>query len=168
MQAAEPKRSERTEGQPVQLAPGEGTAVKNPLGGSTIFKIRGSESGGTLTAFEGIVPPGEGPPLHIHEDEDEILYALEGSFRVRLEDRTSDAPPGTFVFIPRGVAHTWQNSGDAPGRLLAIVTPAGLETFFERFAQAPSDTSLAETFRRFGAAAGMVVVGPPLRELDEA
>lgn len=168
MQATESTTIASTGSQPIQLAPGEGTSVKNPVGGATTLKLRGTQSGGSLVAFEGVAAPGEGPPLHLHEDADEIWYALEGSFRVRLAEGTSDAPAGTFVFIPRGVAHTWQNTGDAPARLLAIVTPAGLETFFERFAEAPPDTSLTETFRRLGAEVGMVVVGPPLSESENA
>jgi mannose-6-phosphate isomerase-like protein (cupin superfamily) len=168
MEATKSEPRAGTAGKPILLAPGEGTTVKNPLGGPTTFKVRGTETGGTLAAFEGVAPPGEGPPLHVHEDADEIWYALEGSFRVRLADRTSDAPAGTFVFIPRGVVHTWQNIGDLPGRLLAIVAPAGLETFFERFAESPPDTSLTDAFRELGAEVGMVVVGPPLSQVEKS
>jgi quercetin dioxygenase-like cupin family protein len=148
--------------EPVHLAPGEGLTVKNPLGGPLTFKLRGPQTGGMLTAFESIAPPGEGPPLHVHDNADEIWYALEGSFRFTLAERTSETPAGTFVFIPRGVVHTWQNVGERPGRLLAILTPAGLETFFERFAEVPPEASPAEAFRRLGAEFGMAVVGPPL------
>jgi quercetin dioxygenase-like cupin family protein len=148
------------------LAPGEGETVKNPVGGPLTFKIRGGQTGGALAAFESVAAPGEGPPLHLHEHEDEIWYALEGTFRMKLEDELRSAPAGTFVFIPRGVVHTWQNVGDEPGRILAIVTPAGLDDFFGRFAALPADASPAEEFRRLGAEVGMIVVGPPLRESD--
>jgi quercetin dioxygenase-like cupin family protein len=151
---------------PIRLAPGDGHNIKNPVGGSLTFKLRGPQTGGTLAAFESVAAPGEGPPLHVHNNEDEIWYALEGSFRFTLAEHTSDAPAGTFVFIPRGVVHTWQNVGEAPGRLLAVVTPAGLETFFERFAEIPPEASAAEAFRRLGAEVGMAVVGPPLGESD--
>jgi hypothetical protein len=63
---------------------------------------------------------------------------------------------------------TWQNIDDAqaPARLLAIVAPAGLERFFERFGQLPDDASRQEAFRTFGGEAGMDVVGPPLALSD--
>ena len=56
----------------VFLAPGEGAVVKNPVGGPLTFKIRGAQTNGALTAFESVAAPGEGPPLHVHEHEDEI------------------------------------------------------------------------------------------------
>src|SRR5580765_887229 len=119
----------------VILGPGEGTSVRNPVGGRLTFKIGSAETNGALSAFESVAAPGEGPPLHVHVDEDEVLYVLEGRFRVQVATALEDAPPGTLVFIPRGVAHAWQNVGDAPARFLAITTPAGLERFFERFAE---------------------------------
>jgi quercetin dioxygenase-like cupin family protein len=148
----------------VFLGPDEGEMVDNPIGGPLTFKLRGAQTYGALTAFESIAPPGEGPPLHLHENQDEIWYALEGTFRVRLDDEVRDAPAGTFVFIPKGVAHTWQNAGDEPARLLVIVTPSGLERFFDRFAELPADAPFAEEFRRLGAEVGMIVLGPPLAE----
>jgi quercetin dioxygenase-like cupin family protein len=150
----------------VFLGPGEGAEVRNPLGGHVTFKLRGAETGGALMALESVVPPGQGPPLHRHENEDEVLYVLEGMFRVRLSDRLADAPAGSFAFIPRGLPHTWQNVGDTPGRFLALTAPAGLEAFFERFAQLGPDASVADDFSRLGAAAGMTVLGPPLAVSD--
>ena len=58
---------------------------------------------------------------------------------MRLEDDVHEAPAGTFVFVPKDVPDTWQNSGDAIGRLLAIFAPAsvGMEAFFQGFAAIP-------------------------------
>lgn len=150
----------------VHLAPGEGATVRNPVGGPLTFKLRGAETNGTLAAFESIAAPGEGPPLHVHANEEEVWYALEGTFRFKLEGEVRPAPAGSFVFIPRGVVHTWQNIGDSPGRLLAIVTPAGFETFFERFGELPADAAVQEEFRALGSQVGMHVVGPPLAVSD--
>jgi quercetin dioxygenase-like cupin family protein len=146
------------------LGPGEGHAVANPVGGPLTFKVSGEQTGGALAAFESVAAPGEGPPLHRHENEDEIWYALDGSLRVRLGDEVRDAPAGTFVFIPRQAVHTWQNVGPDPARLLVIVAPAGFERFFERFAGVPADASPVAEFRRLGAEVGMTVLGPPLSE----
>ncbi len=134
------------------------------MGGPLIFKVTGEQTGGTLAAFESVAAPGEGPPLHRHENEDEIWYALEGTFRVRLGEQVRAAPAGTFLFIPRQAIHTWQNVGREPARLLVIVAPAGFERFFERFADVAADVSPAAAFRTLGAEVGMIVVGPPLSE----
>jgi quercetin dioxygenase-like cupin family protein len=148
----------------IHLAPGEGITVKPPVGGALTFKARGDETAGALMAFESVTEPGEGPPLHVHSNMDEVWYPLDGTFRFQDEQEVRDAPAGTFIFIPRGVAHTWQNVGAAPGRLLVIAAPAGLETFFERFAELPDDLSAAEAFRTLGSEVGMDVVGPPLAD----
>jgi oxalate decarboxylase/phosphoglucose isomerase-like protein (cupin superfamily) len=127
-------------------------------------KLRAAETNGALGAGEGIAAPGEGPPLHRHVGYDEIWYALEGEFRFRLEDEIGPAPAGTFIYIPRGSVHTWQNIGREAARVLFVVAPAGFEAFFERFADAPPDAPVSESFRKAGLEVGMEVVGPPLAE----
>jgi quercetin dioxygenase-like cupin family protein len=145
-------------------APGEGQTVTNPLGGPLTFKARGQQTGGALTAFESIAAPGEGPPLHRHASQDEVIYVLAGRLRVRLEETIHEAPAGSFVFIPRGTTHTWQNAGDDPASLLVLFAPAavGMERFFERSAELADDTRAADAFKRFASDAGMEVLGPPL------
>ena len=149
---------------PISLGPGEGDSYRNPVGGPVTIRARGEQTDGALTVFESIPAPGEGPPLHLHEREDEILYVLEGEFRVRLEDELSEATPGSFVFIPRGLAHTWQNAGSAAARVLFAFAPAapGMERFFERAAEVPEGTTIAEAFAELASDAGMKVLGPPL------
>ncbi|HEY3191699.1 MAG TPA: cupin domain-containing protein [Solirubrobacterales bacterium] len=114
--------------------------------------------------MEVVAPPGDGPPLHVHNREDETVYMLAGEFRWKLGDELSSTGPGSFVFIPRGLQHTWQNVGDQPGRMLITFAPAGMERFFE------SLSTLTEfdmdAFRSAAAEHGMDVVGPPLAESD--
>ena len=148
----------------VHLAPGEGETLSSPTGPALTFKLRGAQSGGSLAAWENVVAPGEGPPLHVHKNEDEIWYALEGSFRFSLGGYMSAAQPGSFVYIPRGIVHTWQNIGHTPGRFLVMVAPAGFETFFDQFAALQSDAPASEAFSRLGPGLGLTVVGPPLSE----
>ena len=149
----------------VILGPSEGVGPE-PRRRNLTVKIGSADTDGALTAFESIAAPGEGPPLHVHVNDDEIFYALEGSFRFKLDGELRDAPAGTLAFIPKGVEHTWQNIGDEPGRLLIVTAPAGFERFFELFAQIPADASPADEFRRIGEEIGMPVVGPPLAESD--
>jgi quercetin dioxygenase-like cupin family protein len=150
--------------EPVIQQPGEGGTVDNPLTGQIVFKVRGEQSDGSLTAFETVAPPGTGPPLHTHANEHESLYVVEGELRFRLGDELKSAPSGSFMFIPRGAPHTWQNVGDGPARILVHFTPSGMERFFEGFAA--FETPDPKGFAKAGAEVGMDVVGPPLAQSD--
>ena len=154
---------------PIFLARGEGRSIRNPLGGALEFKARAEQTAGMLTAFESAPGPGEGPPLHVHEDDNEVLYFLDGLFRMKIEDVVRNAPSGSFAFIPKGVPHTWQNISNEHGRLLVMFLPgaAGMEQFFEQFAaDVAGEAAVAERFATLGKAAGMKVVGPPLVQSD--
>jgi quercetin dioxygenase-like cupin family protein len=148
----------------VAVGPGEGTRKRSPLGGDITFIVAGEQSNGALAAMEAVNAPGEGPPLHVHNREDETVYVLEGEFRWKLGDDLSVQGPGSFVFIPRGLAHTWQIIGEKPGRVLITFSPAGMEGFFDRLSSLEEFDP--EAFRAAGAEHGMDVVGPPLAESD--
>lgn len=154
-------------GSGVHLAPGEGDELRNPLGGPLTILARGDATGGSLTAFESSPAAGEGPPLHAHPDEDELIHFVSGHFRVKLGGALHDAPAGSVTFIPKGLPHSWQNVGDAMGRLFIVFTPAatGMETFFERFAEFEPDAA-AEGFTKLAADARMEILGPPLARSD--
>ena len=74
------------------MAPGDGQTVANPAGGGLTYKARSAQTGGALTAWESTAAPGEGPPLHLHVDEDEFMYVVEGSLRF-IVDETEHAGP---------------------------------------------------------------------------
>jgi quercetin dioxygenase-like cupin family protein len=112
-----------------------------------------------------VIAPGDGPPLHVHAAEDEAWWVIEGTLRFRLGEQAAEAPAGTFVFVPRGVAHAFQNVGDGPARILVLFTPAGMERFFDAFATQPAGP---DAFVTAGREAGMQVVGPPLAVSDPA
>jgi len=69
-------------------------------------------------------------PLHRHMREDEYSYVLEGSMGALLGEQVLEANPGDLVFKPRGEWHTFWNAGEAPCRILEIISPAGFEQFF--------------------------------------
>jgi len=153
--------------QPFALAPRGGMSVENPVGGVLTFKVMSDQSGGALTAIDTVVMPGEGPPLHVHHNEDEFIWVLEGRFRVKLGDDMNEAAPGAFVFIPRGTPHTWQNIGDAPARFFAGTMPASIafEQFFVRYSQLPVEQRGIEAFARLGVETqALEVLGPPLAQ----
>jgi quercetin dioxygenase-like cupin family protein len=143
---------------------GEGEYIRSPVGGDLTFMVRAEQTNGTLLALEAVAPPGEGPPLHTHTREEETIYVVSGDFRWKVGDDLGPAAPGSFAFIPRGVAHTWQNVGDQPGTLLVTFAPAGMEGFFERLSSM-TEFDLEE-FRAAGAEHGTEVVGPPLAVSD--
>jgi quercetin dioxygenase-like cupin family protein len=146
--------------------PATGEALHTPIGALITFKAYGEQTGGALTAFESDAAPGEGPPFHRHLHEDETIYVLAGTLRVRLGEDLHEAPAGSLVFMPRRVAHAWQNVGEDPALLLVVFTPAtaGMERFFARAAELDDETRAADAFRRFAGDAGMEVLGPPLAQ----
>ena len=142
------------------LPPGGGERIENPLGGEIVFKARAAQTGGSLTVFEAVNPPGQGPPYHLHDTLDEVVYVVDGTLRVRLDDQVEEAPTGAFVFIPRGTPHTWQALGDKDVRFFTVIAPAGLESFFDSTAAAGGGRA-DDAFGRFGGD-DLRVLGPPL------
>jgi quercetin dioxygenase-like cupin family protein len=142
---------------------GEGEAMDAPAGRVTSI-AKGTQTGGALTFFETVAASGDGPPHHAHVSEDEFIYVLEGRLRVRLVDTIHAAPAGAFVFIPKGVPHTWQVVGAGHARFVFGFAPsaAGMEGFFEGAAELPPETRLIDAFDRLAARAGVRVLGPPL------
>lgn len=96
------------------VGPGEGATIEGPAGGPLTFKVRGDHTNGSLTAFENIIAPDDGPPLHVHTHEDEAWYLLEGELRFRLGADIRVAATGSFVFVPRGVPHCFRTSASRP------------------------------------------------------
>lgn len=93
-------------------------------------------------------------PLHVHDKEDAISYVLEGCLTFQVGDEISAASAGDVVHLPRAVRHTFWNAGPAPARALDIVTPGGLENYYEELAliaDAPDVMErLASMEERFG------------------
>lgn len=84
---------------------------------------------GALGLIEAVVPPGFSPPLHVHSREDEPMYVIEGRVSYLVGDQRFEAGPGSFVFLPRDVPHSFVVEGDAPARILELLLPGGTERF---------------------------------------
>jgi len=121
---------------PRKLGPTEGKAVAlGPLG--VRFMIFAEESGGGVSLVEHPMPPRTlAAPLHRHAREDEYSYVLEGRMGAQLGDEVIEAEQGDLVFKPREQWHTFWNAGEAPCRILEIISPGGFERFFEEAAAA--------------------------------
>lgn len=148
------------------VPPGGGRLLRGPVGGPTILKATTDETGGSLAVFETAVASRQGPPLHVHRREDEFWYILEGDFRFRADDELLAAPQGSFVFVPRGTRHCFQNTGDGLGRVLVGFTPGGMERFFEEHAGLPPGPVDPAAYRAISERNWMVVAGPPLSESE--
>ena len=95
------------------------------------FLITGAETGGAYFSMEALVPPGGGPPPHMHRNEDETFYVVEGQCDFLLGDEIVTGGAGDFVNVPRGTVHRFHNAGTSTARLILTFTPAGMEEFFE-------------------------------------
>jgi hypothetical protein len=80
--------------------------------------------------WEAIVPPGGGPPPHVHSREEEGFYVLEGEITFRVGDKRLVAGPGLFANMPVGTPHSFKNESGQPARMLISLAPAGLEKMF--------------------------------------
>ena len=136
--------SDSTAGRLLHRPVATGPAFWGP-GDHYTFLVTGEESGGAYFAMEALVPPGGGPPPHIHTREDETFYVLEGEVEFLLGDETIDAGPGDFVNIPRGTVHRFKNTGSETVKLILTFTPAGIENWFvETLDQAPNDVAIED------------------------
>lgn len=94
------------------------------------FLVTGAETRGTYAQWEAIVPPGGGPPPHVHSREEESFYVLEGEITFMVNGQRFVAVAGTFANMPPGVPHCFKNESNQTARMLIGVAPAGLEQMF--------------------------------------
>ncbi|MEZ0481086.1 quercetin 2,3-dioxygenase [Planococcus sp. SSTMD024] len=111
------------------LASGEGKKYWF-LGTLMEVKVMGEETGGLFSILEEIDPPNFAAPLHIHHNEDEYFYVLEGEVTFTIGEQVISAKPGTFVFAPKDLAHMYKVEGTEPAKILSMLAPAGLEKLF--------------------------------------
>ncbi len=118
----------------IVVLPGEGSSVQ--LGGfAVVFKLLAQNTGGAFALLEHPIASGTlSAPPHRHQDEDEISYVLEGNVTFEVGGRIIRAAPGTLVFKPRGVFHTFWNETELPAKVLEIISPAGFEKYYEEIA----------------------------------
>ena len=118
--------NERTSGKPIVLAPGQGRTYA--LGRiAAVFKADGDETASRYSISEWwLEPHTKGPGAHSHA-EDDIFYVIEGTMSVFVGETWTDAPKGSFVLIPGGVVHDFENRGDTRAGILNFSIPGGFE-----------------------------------------
>jgi len=130
---------------------------------STTYKVLTQDTAGALFVMEQSNQKKGGPPRHLHHNEDELFFSLEGHYIVEIGSERFHLAPGDCVLGPREIPHAWAFAGGSPGRLLISFAPAGkMEAFFnqrEGLGLKPgayiTDGALLHAF-------GMELVGPPL------
>lgn len=131
------------------------------LGSLAIIKASSQDTGGQFCLIEVLENEGEGP-LHVHHNEDETFYVLEGQVKFKVGDKTIPAGPGAVLFAPSDVPHRYTVRG-GPARIMYLCTPGGFEEMVRATSAPASERRMPregegmpdfethpETVRRFG------------------
>jgi quercetin dioxygenase-like cupin family protein len=149
---------------PIVEHEGEGHVLQFSPSEKLVWKATAETTGGIMDQFELTATPGHfGAPEHVHRAVDEFFYVLEGAFRFKVADTLVTAEAGSFLFVPRGIAHAWRNTAETTSRMILTYIPGGMEPFFEEaspymLAEAPDLAGLAKVNEKYNTD----VVGPPL------
>jgi quercetin dioxygenase-like cupin family protein len=142
--------------------PNDGGKQVNILGIPMLIRLHGRDTNGTVSAVESHDVPGGGPPPHIHHREDETFQILEGDYEFKIGGKTILAKPGTTLFAPRGIPHTYCYLGQKPGRLMCVITPSGFEGFFEEIgALSPQQQADIPRVMEIAKKFGLEILPPP-------
>ena len=145
----------------VRVAAGEDRfGEQRGLGISSIaFKVSGQDSSG-LFILENTFHAKGGPARHLHYEQDEWFYALDGEFLFEVGTERFRLNPGDSLLAPRQVPHVWASVAATGGRILVAFAPAGsMEAFFREVTQANAMPAQDPALWR---AHGMELLGPPL------
>jgi quercetin dioxygenase-like cupin family protein len=174
-----PRRPHQSEGEPMSTpmstavapiahAPNEGEAFWF-FGTLVTLKSSATTTDGRVAVTENLAPRGAGSPLHVHHNEDEWFYVIEGELTFWVGGQVITASAGSFVYGPRDIPHTFTVSSDQ-ARFLLVVEPAGFDGFVraigqpaERLEIPPAPTEAPDMARIAEAAAqyGLEILGPP-------
>ena len=158
---------------PYRVASGEGLADVWWKSGRITVKAGGPEAGHAFAQLETDDPRGDGPPRHLHQNEDETFYILEGEVTFLVGDERIDLTAGDYLFGPRGIAHAYVVRSER-ARMLVTASPAGVEQFFVNLGvpvtgiEPPTDAVMPpmDELMRLFASYGCEILGPPLSLSD--
>lgn len=153
-----------TPGKGVRVASGEDRLGEHHVIGvsSTAFKVLTDDTADGLFVIEHASHKKGGPPRHLHHNENEWFYVLEGEYIAEIGSERFQLKAGDAVLGPREVPHAWAFVGESPGKLLIAFAPAGkMESFFRDNEKRRKDgvyLNDAEVYRAYG----LELLGPPL------
>ncbi len=126
------------------------------------FKVSSLDTNGDLLIVEVTDDTKGGPPRHLHHEQEEWFYVIDGEYIVEIGDERYRLGPGDCVLAPRGVPHTWAHVGEGKGRQLIVFQPAGkMEVFFGELSKV-AGVPQREVMQRLFGSHGMEMTGPPL------
>lgn len=105
------------------VAPQQGQTV-HLFGNLLTFVMRGVDTGMRFSMVEAYTAPGAGSPPHLHHDDEESFYVLEGEYRIVVGEEERICGPGTITRVAKGVPHAFANAGDTPARMMILNWPA--------------------------------------------
>jgi quercetin dioxygenase-like cupin family protein len=112
-------------------------------------KAGATETGPGVGFMEFFTRKGKEPPIHVHEDEDEIFYLLEGEMTVTSGDQSFELAPNGFVFLPRNVPHGFTIHNHGLVRMLVVTVSAeSVENFGERIEKEGTSLTAEQALRR--------------------
>ena len=121
-----------TNNTPTIRKPNEGRTIA-VVGDVYRFLATSEDTNGKYAMWEALVPPGGGPPPHVHSREEESFYILEGEITFQIGEEREVATAGVFANMPVGTPHSFKNESGKPAKMLITVAPAGLEEMFFEF-----------------------------------
>jgi len=142
---------------PEVIAPGQGKLTGYPGGGMTLL-FQGRAGTDEISVIEVVVPPRSlGAPPHLHHNEDEYFYVVEGELTFLVGNEEKIAVRGTYAALPRELRHGYWNGSDAPARVLVTIAPGQFGQFFldvakdlEKRAPQQIGPLIAEHAKRYG------------------
>ncbi|MCW3039911.1 MAG: cupin protein [Solirubrobacterales bacterium] len=153
---------------PIFHGPDQGEAIWF-LGQLATIKASAEATGGRVGVSETLAPRGTGSPLHVHRNEDEWFYIMDGELTFWIDGQVIVAPAGSFVYGPKDVPHTFIVSSDV-ARFVLVAEPAGFESFVRTVGEPAQALELPppaseppdmEALGRAAAAHGIEILGPP-------
>jgi len=139
----------------------DGTQIA-AIGLGITVKTDGKSTHDAYSMFEYAVPARtDGPPAHLHTREDESFICLAGKLDVHLGGRDFTIGHGDYLFLPRDVVHTFRNAYDEEARIISVVSPAGLEGYYQALAELPPGPKDITRIKRIMADFGIELQLPP-------
>jgi len=148
---------------PIVHAPGDGDVLQ--FSPTELLVWKGTlATTGSFDQFELTAQPDHvGAPEHVHAEVEECFYVLNGAFRFTVGGNIVVAEPGTFLFVPRGTAHTWTNAVEVPSTMLLTFVPGGMKGFFDEASPIMhADPLDLKALDAVNARHATTIVGPPL------
>jgi quercetin dioxygenase-like cupin family protein len=157
---------------PLHRKADEGDAVW-AMGSLFEMKLRAAESGGELSIMLVTQPPGIATPLHVHSNESEVFFLLDGEMTYDAGGTVHELTAGSTMWLPKGVPHRFRVHGTTPARFLGLAVPGGIDEMYDFVGRPAAERRIPDEYPpeeeigrwvEIGPRRGMQVLGPPLPE----